>query len=70
MDVFLDGDWRINIYTQAEAESGTDAQVTLTVIGDNGSSGPLVLGDAGGAFFSDGQIDQFDVSDCHVAEYV
>ncbi|XP_012939779.1 lipoxygenase homology domain-containing protein 1 isoform X2 [Aplysia californica] len=55
------GDWRVYVMTSSEPGSGTDAKVTLTVLGDKGSSGPLVLGAAGQDFFSEGQTDQFDV---------
>lgn len=41
--------------------AGTDAQVTLTVFGINGDSGPLPLGEPDGGFFEKGATDQFDV---------
>jgi hypothetical protein len=47
--------------TSKKDNAGTDAQVTLTVFGVNGDSGPLLLGEPGGGFFESGATDQFEV---------
>ena len=41
---------------------GTQAQVTITVYGHKGNTGPLSLGEADGETFQSGHIDEFDVS--------
>ncbi|ELT98105.1 hypothetical protein CAPTEDRAFT_225952 [Capitella teleta] len=56
-----EGDWRILIMTSDKNNAGTDAQVTLTVFGVNGDSGPLPLGEPGGGFFEAAATDQFDI---------
>ena len=50
------------VQTSDRALAGTDAQVTLTVFGVNGDSGPLPLGEPDNGFFESGATDQFDVS--------
>ncbi len=42
--------------------AGTQAQVSLTVYGHKGNSGPIPLGYADGQTFRAGQEDEFDVS--------
>ncbi|XP_021373395.1 lipoxygenase homology domain-containing protein 1-like isoform X2 [Mizuhopecten yessoensis] len=57
-----EGDFRVFIITGREPKSATTAQVTLTVYGDAGNSGPLQLGKADSGQFQVGQTDEFDIS--------
>ncbi|XP_069127319.1 uncharacterized protein [Argopecten irradians] len=57
-----DGDFRVYIITGREPKAATTAQVTLTVYGDAGNSGPLQLGKADSGQFRVGQTDEFDIS--------
>ncbi|XP_078590357.1 lipoxygenase homology domain-containing protein 1-like isoform X3 [Branchiostoma floridae x Branchiostoma japonicum] len=54
-------EWTVRVTTSEDVNAGTDAQVTLTVYGDKGSSGPLQLGVGQSGFFERGKIDEFDV---------
>ena len=42
--------------------AGTKAQVSITVYGHKGNSGPIPLGNADGETFEAGNIDEFEVS--------
>ncbi|ESO92330.1 hypothetical protein LOTGIDRAFT_162634 [Lottia gigantea] len=56
------GDWKVEIYTSDNIEnSGTDANVVLTIFGNHGNSGPLPLGEPGIGFFESGQKDEFEI---------
>ncbi|XP_059163011.1 lipoxygenase homology domain-containing protein 1-like [Physella acuta] len=55
------GSWKVYTKTGDEKGSGTDANVTLTVFGSKGGSGPLTLGTNGQENFRTGQTDQFDI---------
>ncbi|CAL1540914.1 unnamed protein product [Lymnaea stagnalis] len=55
------GSWKVTTKTSKEPGSGTDANVTLTVFGNTGDSGPLVLGEKGKEYFEPGRTDQFDI---------
>ena len=57
-----EGDWRVLVTTSSEEEAGTSGQVTLTVVGAKGETGPLPLGDPEKGLFQPGQTDEFDVS--------
>ncbi|XP_035657481.1 lipoxygenase homology domain-containing protein 1-like [Branchiostoma floridae] len=54
-------EWTVRVTTSEDVNAGTDAQVTLTVYGDKGNSGPLQLGVGQSGFFERGKIDEFDV---------
>ncbi|XP_078677295.1 uncharacterized protein LOC144913960 isoform X2 [Branchiostoma floridae x Branchiostoma belcheri] len=54
-------DWTVRVMTSEDVNAGTDAQVSLTVYGDQGNSGPLQLGVGQSGFFERGKIDEFDV---------
>ncbi|XP_066274370.1 lipoxygenase homology domain-containing protein 1-like isoform X2 [Branchiostoma lanceolatum] len=54
-------EWTVCVTTSEDVNAGTDAQVTLTVYGDKGNSGPLQLGVGQSGFFERGKIDEFDV---------
>ena len=45
-----------------DGDKGTNAQVTMTVYGDAGNSGPLSLGQPGKGFFKAGATDCFNAS--------
>ena len=47
--------------TNADSDSGTDSNVTLTVYGDADNSGPITLGSASTGYFYSGHTDTFDV---------
>ena len=47
--------------TSEEADSGTDSNVTLTVYGDAGNTGPISLGSPSVGYFYSGKTDEFDV---------
>ena len=53
-----DGDWKIQILTTVSAEN---ARVALMVYGDQGSSGPIILGQSDYGLFQAGNIDEFQV---------
>ena len=59
--VYVESDWRVYVYTSSEDKSGTDAQVTLTVFGEKGDTGPQPLGVPENGLFESGATDQFDV---------
>ena len=55
--LFLDGDWKVWVSTETSA---SDAIVTLIVFGDEGNSGPIILGEAEpNALFQANNIDEF-----------
>ena len=56
------GDWCLYVVTSEDDNSGTDAQVTVTLFGEKGNSGPLELGKPGVDLFEAGASDQFEVS--------
>ncbi|KAH9523747.1 hypothetical protein Btru_040820 [Bulinus truncatus] len=55
------GNWRVLIKTGEEPGSGTDANVSVTIFGTKGDSGPLVLGKKGKELFYPGHIHQTDI---------
>ena len=59
--VFAGGRWQVFVTTNELPAAGTDAQVTLTVYGHRGNSGPIPLGYSDGQTFQAGNIDEFEV---------
>ena len=59
---FAEGKWKVWVTTSDQPSAGTDAQVTLTVYGSRGNSGPIPLGYADGETFQSGNIDEFEVN--------
>ncbi|GFN93248.1 lipoxygenase-like protein domain-containing protein 1, partial [Plakobranchus ocellatus] len=55
------GDWHVYTVTASEADSWTDANVTLSIFGTKGHSGPLPLGSKDQGSFQAGQTDQFEI---------
>ncbi|GFR61376.1 lipoxygenase homology domain-containing protein 1 [Elysia marginata] len=55
------GAWRVYTVTAPEADSGTEANVSLTVFGTNGQLGPLSLESEEQDCFQPGKTDQFDI---------
>ncbi|KAL4236123.1 retinal rod cell development [Mactra antiquata] len=62
------GKWRVTTRTNALPSAGTQAQVTITVYGTKGNSGPLTLGHGDGSNFQAGQVDDFTISVGNVGE--
>ncbi|XP_071154983.1 lipoxygenase homology domain-containing protein 1-like isoform X1 [Mytilus edulis] len=62
------GRWRVNVITNKNRHAGTQAQVTLTVYGHKGNSGPISLGTGDGENFQSGTVDEFDVNVGNVGE--
>ena len=56
------GEWKVIVTTGNKDNSSTDAQVSLTVFGERGNSGPLPLGVPDSGLFEIGATDEFDVS--------
>ncbi|XP_064626993.1 lipoxygenase homology domain-containing protein 1-like isoform X2 [Lineus longissimus] len=56
------GKWKIFITTGDAEDAGTTSQVSITIYGDRGNSGPIPLGDGDGETFQSGHIDEFEVS--------
>ncbi|XP_060083246.1 lipoxygenase homology domain-containing protein 1-like [Ylistrum balloti] len=56
------GKWKVLVQTNKHPSTGTPAQVTLTVYGHKGNSGPIALGNGDGTQFKSGNMDTFDVS--------
>ena len=59
--LITEGRWRVTSVTNKNRHAGTQAQVTLTVYGHKGNSGPISLGNGDGENFQSGSIDEFDV---------
>ena len=59
------GRWKVRIKTGYEEGCGTTGQVTLTVYGEKGNSGPIPLGYADGEDFHTGDANEFEVSLFH-----
>lgn len=59
-----EGRWQVWIKTNDLPAAGTYAQVSLTVYGDQGNSGPIILGDdeEEDDYFTPGKTDEFTVS--------
>lgn len=57
-----EGEWKVSIKTNGHASASTQAQVTITVYGHKGNSGPISLGSGDGSNFKSGSTDEFDVS--------
>ena len=60
------GRWQVWVTTNELPAAGTEAQVTLTVYGHKGNSGPIPLGYIDGQTFQAGNIDEFEVSETDV----
>ena len=58
----IEGRWKVTTRTNALPSAGTQAQVTITVYGTKGNSGPVTLGHGDGGNFQPGQVDDFSVS--------
>ena len=58
---FTEGRWKVVCITNKNRHAGTQAQVTLTVYGHKGNSGPISLGTGDGENFQSGTADEFDV---------
>ncbi|XP_074641254.1 lipoxygenase homology domain-containing protein 1-like [Tubulanus polymorphus] len=54
--------WKVYTYTADEGFSGTDAEVSLTVFGDRGSTSLIPLGAGSSGLFEQGQTDEFEVT--------
>ncbi|XP_062572677.1 uncharacterized protein LOC134234617 [Saccostrea cucullata] len=57
-----EGTVKVYVTTSAAPDCGTNDQVTLTVYGDAGNSGPLSLGEPNKGYFQPGQTDEFLVN--------
>ncbi len=59
--VFIEADWKVQLYT---SESAYNTLVVLVVYGVDGDSGPIILGasDSDKGLFRAGNIDEFKVS--------
>ena len=55
------GKWKVWVTTNELPSSGTVSQVSVTVYGHKGNSGPIPLGNADGETFAAGNIDEFEV---------
>ncbi|KAL3869892.1 hypothetical protein ACJMK2_042519 [Sinanodonta woodiana] len=62
------GRWKVWVQTNAMPSASTRAQVTMTVYGNKGNSGPITLGQGDGQHFQAGHIDEFTVSVGNVGE--
>lgn len=60
--ILSEGEWKVSIKTNGHASASTQAQVTITVYGHKGNSGPISLGSGDGSNFKSGSTDEFDVS--------
>lgn len=58
--VFIEGRWKVWVATNGNASASTQAQVTITVYGHKGNSGPISLGSGDGSHFQSGNIDEFE----------
>jgi hypothetical protein len=56
------GDWKIDTVTSNIDNSGTDAQVSLTVFGERGATDLIPLGAPNNGLFESGMRNEFDVS--------
>ncbi|KAK3092113.1 hypothetical protein FSP39_025311 [Pinctada imbricata] len=54
------GRWKVWITTNGNKAASTQAQVTITVYGHKGNSGPISLGTGDGSQFQSGNIDEFE----------
>ena len=57
-----EGRWKVWVTTDDLPSAGTTAQVTLTVYGEQGNSGPIPLGNVEDETFQPGEEDEFEVS--------
>ena len=55
------GKWKVWVTTNELPSAGTQAQVSITVYGYKGNSGPIPLGYAKGETFQAGNIDEYEV---------
>lgn len=53
--------WHVTVSTNPLKSAGTNAQVTLTIYGHRGNSGPITLGNMEGNDFAAGNKDEFNV---------
>jgi hypothetical protein len=51
----------VSVGTNELPSAGTQAEVTITVYGHKGNSGPVPLGYTDGQTFQSGQVDEFEV---------
>lgn len=51
----------MSVKTNGHPSAATQAQVTITVYGHKGNSGPISLGSGDGSNFKSGTSDEFDV---------
>ncbi|KAK3777632.1 hypothetical protein RRG08_021747 [Elysia crispata] len=56
------GNWKVWCTTNELPTAGTNAQVTITVYGHKGNTGPVPLGFPDKSGFKPGQVDEFDLS--------
>ena len=54
MEIFSEKEWQVAVTTGDQEGSGTQAQVYLTIFGEQGDTGPLELGQPGGEDFAQG----------------
>ncbi|XP_048764444.2 lipoxygenase homology domain-containing protein 1-like isoform X2 [Ostrea edulis] len=62
------GEWKVSIRTNGHPSASTQAQVTITVYGHKGNSGPISLGNGDGSNFKSDSTDDFDISIGNVGE--
>ncbi|KAJ8306151.1 hypothetical protein KUTeg_016696 [Tegillarca granosa] len=62
------GMWHVTVNTNSLKSAGTNAQVTLTIYGHRGNSGPITLGNMEGNDFDPGNKDEFNISIGNVGE--
>ncbi|XP_061166198.1 lipoxygenase homology domain-containing protein 1-like [Saccostrea echinata] len=62
------GEWKVTVKTNGHPSASTQAQVTITVYGHKGNSGPISLGSGDGSNFKSGSTDDFDISVGNVGE--
>ncbi|ESO92329.1 hypothetical protein LOTGIDRAFT_121069, partial [Lottia gigantea] len=53
--------WRVTVTTGDDSNAATSAQVTITIYGQKGNSGPINLGNSGGNYFESGSVDDFEI---------
>ena len=57
---FSEGNWKVWVVTNGHTSASTQAQVTITVYGHKGNSGPISLGSGDGSHFQSGNTDDFE----------
>ena len=60
ISTFSEGNWKVWVVTNGHTSASTQAQVTITVYGHKGNSGPISLGSGDGTHFQSGNTDDFE----------